>query len=234
MSSQTKRRFLWVCAFGVSMGFLEAAVVVYLRKIAYPDGFSFPLRTLETRVALVELAREFASLVMIVSVAVIAGRRFREKLAYFLCIFGVWDIFYYVFLKLALGWPGSVLETDILFLIPVPWVGPVLAPVLVSVVMISAGVVIIWLEERRTPIEASWRNIGAEAFCGLVIIASFCLDWRNVLTGKLPRPFAWWMFLLGLVPGTGLFVYEVLRALGAGRARATEGGEDGDTGRPGG
>lgn len=226
MSRQTRRRLIWAALFGVSMGFFEAAVVVYLRRIACPDGFSFPLRALETRVLLVELARELASLVMILSVAVLAGRRPVEKLAYFIYIFGVWDVLYYVFLKLALGWPGSLLEPDILFLIPVPWVGPVLAPVLVSVVMISAGVLTVWLEERGTPIELTWRNFGAEALFGLVIIVSFCLDWRGVAAGGTPGPFAWWLFLLGLVPGTGLFVWEARRALRAGRARARDSGTD--------
>lgn len=215
--SRIRSRLIWVAVFGVSMGFFEAAVVVYLRRIAYPEGFSFPLVVLEEPLAVVELAREFASLVMIASVAVITGGRFVEKLAYFLYIFGIWDVLYYVFLKLALGWPGSILEPDLLFLIPVPWVGPVLAPVLVSVVMIAAGALTVWLEAGGTPIRVNRWNLGAEIICGLVIVVSFCLDWRSVVSGGEPRPFAWWLFLLGLVPGTGLFVYEALRALRADR-----------------
>ena len=213
MSSQIRNRLIWVAVFGAAMGLFEAAVVVYLRRIAYPGGFSFPLVMLEKRIALVEVAREVASLVMIASVAVLAGRRPVEKLAYFLCIFGVWDILYYVFLKITLGWPASILEPDILFLIPVPWVGPVLAPVIVSIVMISAGIVTAWLEDEGAPVRVTRWNLTAEVCCGLVVISSFCLDWRNVLSGGEPGPFAWWLFLPGLLAGTGVFVYELRRSL---------------------
>lgn len=212
MSRRTRNRLIWLAVFGVAMGFFEAAVVVYLRRIAYPEGFSFPLVMLEKRIAFVEVAREVASLVMIASVAVLAGRRFVEKLACFVYIFGIWDVLYYISLKLALDWPASLLETDVLFLIPVPWVGPVLAPILVSAAMISAGVLTVWLEERGTPVHLTWRNLGAVAICGLVIVISFCLDWREALTEEHPGPFAWWLFLLGLVPATVVFACEAARA----------------------
>ncbi len=229
MSRRTRNRLIWAAVFGVTMGVFEAAVVVYLRRIVYPDGFSFPLRRIDTHIAVVELVREFASIVMILSVAALAGgragegarsfgRACTERLAYFMYVFGIWDVIYYVFLKLALDWPGSILETDILFLIPVPWTGPVLAPVLVSVVMISAAVVTVWLEERKTPLRVTWRNLGVEIVCGLVIIVSFCLDWREVASGGMPRPFAWWLFLPGLVAGTGVFVHEATMSFRGGRA----------------
>ena len=235
MSPKTRSRLVWVAVFGVTMGVFEAAVVVYLRRIAYPDGFSFPLVTLEWQIALVEVAREAASLVMIASVAALAGRRLVDRLAWFICIFGIWDIIYYVFLKLGLDWPASILEPDILFLIPVPWVGPVLAPVLVSIVMISAGVVTVWLEDRGTPIGLTWRNLGAEVACGLVIIVSFCLDWRSAFAEEGPAPFAWWLFLPALLAGTGVFAREAVMSLrgkrhGDSHHGDTENTENGGTG----
>ena len=213
VSSATWAKIGGVAAFGVTMAFFEAAIVVYLRAIAYPGGFSFPLVMLDTKLAVVEVAREFASLVMIGAVAFLAGRRGSERFAWYMFIFGVWDIFYYVFLKLVLGWPASLLETDILFLIPVPWVGPVLAPVLVSIALISAGLSIVVLQDRGTPVRLTWRNLGLEIVCGLLVIVSFCLDWRNVLTGGLPAPFAWWLFATGLGAGALTFAAEVRRAL---------------------
>lgn len=56
--------------------------------------------------------------------------------------------FYYVFLKLTLNWPQSLLTWDILFLIPVPWVGPVLAPVICSLTMILISCTIVFTEEQ--------------------------------------------------------------------------------------
>src|ERR1035438_4418730 len=86
----------------------------------------------------VEIAREAATIVMLVSVALVAGGR-ASWLPSFAIAFGTWDIFYYVFLKLLLHWPASIMTWDILFLVPVPWAAPVLAPVVVSVTIIGAG-----------------------------------------------------------------------------------------------
>lgn len=110
------------------MAFLESAVVVYLRAIYYPDGNLFPMKLIEGRIAVTELWREAATMVMLITVAVIVSKRAIERFAWFIYAFAIWDIFYYVFLYFLLGWPQSLLTWDILFLIPVTWTGPVLAP----------------------------------------------------------------------------------------------------------
>ena len=89
----------------------------------------------------------------------IAGN-FRQWLAGFMISFGVWDIFYYVFLRLLIGWPESLMTWDLLFLLPVPWVGPVIAPVLVSLSMIVAGGVDPDGSKRRAGRSASAGSIG--------------------------------------------------------------------------
>jgi len=121
------------------MGFLEAVVVVYLRRIFYPGGFAFPLRLLSPGLLSIESLREIATVVMLITVSNLAGSGFLRKFSFFLIIFGVWDIFYYVWLKLLLDWPSTLLDWDVLFLIPVIWIGPVLAPVICSGTMIALG-----------------------------------------------------------------------------------------------
>jgi hypothetical protein len=37
------KTIIWLAVFSMAMGYLESAVVVYLRKLYYPDGFKFPL-----------------------------------------------------------------------------------------------------------------------------------------------------------------------------------------------
>lgn len=130
------RTFGVMLVFAVAMGFLEAIVVVYIRELYYPEGFSFPLKALPAWLVGVEWIREICTLLMLGAVAWLAGKVFLKRLAAFLFLFGVWDIFYYIALKVFLGWPASLLTWDILFLIPITWVGPVLAPVLNSVLMI--------------------------------------------------------------------------------------------------
>jgi len=143
MIKNNSTNFLSVAIFAIAMAFLESAVVVYLRTIYYPDGVIFPLKLIEGRIAVTELWREVATMVMLITVAVIVSKRAIERFAWFIYAFAIWDIFYYVFLYLLLGWPQSLLTWDILFLIPVTWTGPVLAPVINSLTMILLASVII-------------------------------------------------------------------------------------------
>jgi hypothetical protein len=138
-----KGRFLWIAVFAIAMGFLEAIVVVYLRELYYPDGFEFPLRLMSADLVRAEWIREIATLVMLAGIGIIAGRNGLQRLFYALFAFGVWDIFYYVALKLLLGWPASLLTWDLLFLIPVSWLGPVLAPAINSLTMILMAMLFI-------------------------------------------------------------------------------------------
>lgn len=153
-----KRPFLLTTVFAIAMAYLESAVVVYLRKLYYPDGFQFPLVAIPDMMAFTELGREAATLVMLVVIGLMMGRNGLQKFAYFLYCFAVWDIFYYVWLKVILGWPESLMTWDILFLIPIPWVGPVLVPVMASLTMILlAGAIILTTEKyhyaRMNPVE---------------------------------------------------------------------------------
>lgn len=121
------------------MAYVESAVVVYLRRIYYPQGFELNLAPIETHILRTEIGREVATIVMILSVSLIAYTSWKKKVGAFLLVFGIWDIFYYVFLKAILGWPGSLMTLDVLFLIPVPWISPVVVPVAISCVMIAVG-----------------------------------------------------------------------------------------------
>lgn len=140
------RTLLALALFGIAFGYVEAAVVAYLRNIytpirhktfpMMPHDDLFPLLQVEhlqaagpeyVRLLWIELGRELATLVMLAATGLAIGRTFREWLAGFLICFGVWDISYYAFLKLLIGWPASFWTWDILFLLPVPWVGPVVA-----------------------------------------------------------------------------------------------------------
>src|SRR5215468_561177 len=102
-------RLINATVYAVAMAYLESAVVVYLRRLYYPQGFDFPLVIVDIPTLLIELGREAATIVMLATVGIAAGRTKVGKFAYFLLLFGVWDIFYYVWLKAFLGWPDSLL-----------------------------------------------------------------------------------------------------------------------------
>ncbi len=219
MNRSTLKKLIWLAIFSVAMAFLETAVVVYLRKLYYPEGFAFPLVPIGKDIATVEFFREVATIIMLLGAGIIAGKRLAERFAYFIFCFGIWDIFYYVFLKVLLGWPESWFTWDILFLVPVPWVGPVIAPVIVAVGLVLLAVLIVRIHHKGEQVlvnrsEWLWLIAGA-----IIIILSFMWDYCNYVLqdhsltelftlgserelfaaadAYVPTRFNWWIFWAG-------------------------------------
>ena len=137
---RARTRWLIVVLFAVAMAWVEAATVFYLRlMVDRVDPYQPNPLPMDGIVEPVELVREAATLVMLAAIGVLAGRNGRTRLGYAAIAFGVWDVFYYVFLKLISGWPTSLFDWDVLFLLPLPWWGPVLAPVCIALLMIVWG-----------------------------------------------------------------------------------------------
>ncbi len=223
-----KRTLLALILFGIAFGYVEAAVVVYLRTIFVPirqEAFRavthndlFPLLTVEHLQAAgpeyggllgIELGRELATIVMLAATGLAIAGNFRQWLAGFMISFGVWDIFYYLFLRLLIGWPESLLTWDLLFLLPVPWVGPVISPVIISLSMILAGGVILGREAAGRPLRFRWLDWVSIFAGGLTVIVAFCWDWRRLAAGGWPDAFPWPLFAIGEAIGAAGF----LRAL---------------------
>jgi len=213
-----KRSLIIITSFAIAMGFLESAVVVYMREILYPGGFNFPLSPIPISLAVTELFREVATMIMLVTIGMIAAKRFSTGFAWFIYSFALWDIFYYVFLKLLLGWPESLFTWDVLFLIPTTWTGPVLSPVLVSMTMILLAMVILsQAENGRDTRILGYEWVGL-ILGSLVLIFGFVFDYSRFMlvhfslgemllvknpevlelaTRYIPDSFPWWIFGIG-------------------------------------
>jgi len=203
-----RRKLFWLVCWGIAFGYIEASIVVYLRKIYYPAGFSFPAVLIETDIAAVEIIREITTLVFMWAVAELSYTSFQRKFAAFMVLFGTWDIFYYVFLKATLNWPASLAEWDILFLVPLPWVGPVWAPVAVSVGLIWAGTAMLTRNEQGRPLDLSPGFMLLEIAAGMVIVVSFLIPGQAVIRQTVPHHFPWYLFLAGFTFGLGAFIYK--------------------------
>ncbi len=196
------------------MAYLESALVVYLRAIYYPEGFAFPLKEIDLSTYAIELGREAATLLMLGAVARLAGSPGWGRFACFAFLFGLWDIWYYIWLKVFLNWPESLLTWDILFLIPVPWIGPVLAPILVSLLLIAGALRAMQLLDKGTRIRVDRYDwIGASTGALLVlyvfmedIIALLMQGGVEAVLALVPTAFNWTVFLIGyvLMVGTAL------------------------------
>lgn len=219
-----RSRWLVVAIMAIAMAWLEAAVVMYLRFfIDRIDPYQVDPLPLIAELGEIEVVREVATLVMLCCVGWLAGRDKFSRLGYFLIAFGLWDIFYYVFLRVMGGWPKTILDWDILFLLPLPWWGPVLAPVLISLLMIVFGSLLSTAEGRLSSLAWwSWLAVIVGVFLALI---TFMWEALKALPGSvetiraiLPVDFNWWLFTLAIfflaVP-----IYEVAFRLRTDRPR---------------
>lgn len=150
------QKLLTLVLFGASFGFVEAAVVVYLGAAAgvvghnsgtisqlQPSSATYQqavssVAQIPQSLRTIEVFREAATMIMLGSVALLAGAGAKERWGSFLWTFAAWDITYYAGLWATLRWPSSLKDYDVLFLIPVPWVAQVWFPVLVSTLTMLA------------------------------------------------------------------------------------------------
>lgn len=207
------------------MAFLESSVVVYLRKLFYPNGFNFPLKGfLDPSILSIEWVREFATIIMLLIVGIIAGNKLYKRFAYFIYAFAIWDIFYYIFLKLILNWPNSLFTWDLLFLIPWPWIAPVLAPLLCTILMLITAFIIIHFEDMGLLVKLKISEIALLVIGVIIVLYSwlylygkiiisggFVKDFFTLSTNSrfieiinnyTPNYFNWPLFLLGLAIST--------------------------------
>ena len=216
-----------VIAYAVAMAYFEAAVVVYLERALGADvGDVFPIRPITDAgdLAVIEIGREAATLVMIAAMGILAGRSRLERLAWAAAVFGAWDIGYYAWLFAFSGWPPSLETTDLLFLIPVPWAGPVWSPVAVSVALVGVGLVAARELRAGHRLVVGRRDWAAAMGGGLLIVLSYTLDAPVLLAGGLPGPYVWPAFAAGMALAVGAAVDVLHRAGPTGRAAPGEAG----------
>ncbi|HEY0976445.1 MAG TPA: hypothetical protein VGE21_03155 [Flavobacteriales bacterium] len=203
----------WVTVFAVAMAMLEAAVVVYLRALYYPGDELFPLVPIAADLAVTEVLREVATLVLLLAPAALVARQRLQRFAWFCYAFAIWDLFYYVFLKLLLDWPAGLFTWDLLFLLPIPWVGPVLAPCIVSVGLIAVAVVLLRQRARDAAFRPSWWEWSLMWAGAAVVLYTFVEgplhfllasdalrtggDALQALSGHVPVRFSWLGFTVG-------------------------------------
>jgi hypothetical protein len=201
------RSWAVVFAFAMAMAWVEAAAVFYLRTVVGRiDPYqSIPL-PVRGQLGEIELIREAATLIMLAGIGWLAGTNWRARLGYGVVAFGVWDIWYYIFLRQMTGWPSSLLDWDVLFLIPLPWWGPVIAPVSISLLLILSGTIVTQFDGSDRPI---WP--GGLALClnlvGVILsLFVFMADTIGAVNKGpeavrtvLPTQFNWPLFILALL-----------------------------------
>jgi hypothetical protein len=198
-----KQKLLVVTIYAIAMAWVESAVVVYLRTmidriVPYQPN---PL-PIFAGLGEIELGREAATLVMLLTIGWLAGRTWYSRLSYAAIAFGVWDIFYYILLVPMSGWPSSLLDWDILFLLPLPWWGPVIAPVSISILLIVGGIFVTQFGEPHAN-RLSWVLCVLGCFIALYTFMADAIrvagNGVEAIRMSLPVTFNWLWFMIGLV-----------------------------------
>ena len=216
MKKESYIKLAIVTAFAIAMGFLEAIVVIYLRKLFYPLGFSFPLKGfIEPSILGIEWIREFATIVMLLAVGFLAGKKLYEKFAYF-----------------TLNWPLKITDWDMLFLIPWPWAGPVLAPLLLAALMIVSAFLIIDFIDKGRNVKINLKEWALIIIGVLVALYTFLYDYGMIIfkggfakdfftlasnqefiqavSNYNPIYFNWVIFLIGLIISSlGILIFYI-------------------------
>jgi hypothetical protein len=209
-----------VVVFAIAMAWVESACVYYLRVLTDRiDPYQAQPLPMEAALGSVELVREAATMVMLCMVGALAAAAWRKRVAYTLIAFGVWDVFYYVFLRVIADWPKSPFDWDVLFLLPLPWWGPVVAPMSIALLMIAWGT----LETQfaaATPATRPARTVWTACALGVALaLYVFMADAiRSIPLGAdavrsvLPTSFDWTLFSVALVLMAGPVAQAVWRA----------------------
>jgi len=205
LSARARSTWLVVVLFAIGMAWVEAACVYYLRLlVGRLDPYQANPLPAHGVVDQVELVREAATLVMLFAIGMLAGLTWHSRLAYTAIAFGVWDIFYYVFLKVIYDWPKSLFDWDVLFLLPLPWWGPVLAPVCIAVLMIVWGTLVSQHAVRLPATRAMpilWGLTGLGIVTALYVFMADSLHAARHgldMTAVLPTDFKWSVFIVAL------------------------------------
>jgi len=193
------KNLVLVGIFAVAMAYLESAVVVYLRAMYGIEDLLRDINFKPDVYTFIELGREAATIIMLAMVALIAGNSRQKKLGYFFFSFGIWDIFYYIWLFIFIRWPKSLFEWDVLFLIPLPWWGPVISPILISILLFTIGYLLI-KEYRYNITLLDWTIISVSIVLLLYTFVEdsikIILSGNGDLTSVLPTTFNWPIFIV--------------------------------------
>lgn len=196
-----------VVLFALAMAWMESATVFYLRTlVGRVDPYQVTPLPPNRVLGNIELVRELATLVMLLAAGWLAGREFRTRFSYMLIAFGVWDIFYYIFLWIMGPWPRSVLDWDVLFLIPLPWWGPVLAPCMIAALMVIGGTLVTQFEGAGGPrwpssktVLLNWAGILLALYVFMEHAIRVLPQGEPALRGLLPTKFNWPLFAFALL-----------------------------------
>ena len=199
------RRLLWLTLFALAMANVEATIVVHLRHLYYPENplAIFPLHPFSQADLAIEMVREAATIVMLFTVSLLALHRSGRRFAAFVYIFGVWDLGYYLWLKLLIDWPQSWLEWDILFLIPWPWFGPWITPAIIALLFTIWGA---WVLNSPKNPRFTRYSVGIFLTGAVLDVAAFLWPAIRLLQhgeqafqNYVPDEFSWPLYLVGLL-----------------------------------
>ncbi len=186
MKSKFVPSLVLVTIIACAMAYLEGVVMCFACLLYFPGGFTFPLTIVPAGMRTAELLRETATIVIFASVAILAGRNRWERTGWFFFAFGIWDIGFYLARKILSNWPSDLFAWDLLFLVPVVWVAPVIAPLLNACALSLFGLLL-------TRISVTHMN-GRRKYCFIILfitgaffsVAAYTFEYLRFIVTRIP------------------------------------------------
>jgi hypothetical protein len=227
-----RKKLLYVAIYAIGMAYLEAAIVVYLRRFYGITDLMTSAPPFDPQISLIEVGRELATLIMLLAVGLLSGKRLQSKIGFAIYAFGLWDIFYYVWLAVFIGWPKSLFDWDLLFLIPLPWWGPVIAPVMIAALMVLCGSGLAALEDKERilrPTKAEWLLLVLGICVMLYVFMADAIAQMpasiETLARLRPSSFLWGFFVVGYLI-SAYSAWRILSAKSVGKPSVSNSGRE--------
>ena len=194
-----------IIIFALAFAYVEASVVVYLRVMYSISDLLMDFPTVPDQYTIIEIGREASTIIILAIIGWIAGKQKQDKIGYAIFAFGLWDIFYYGWLYIFIGWPKTLFDWDVLLLIPLPWWGPVLAPIIISVLLVISGYLATSFAEKGIFVKLSLFDWIIIFLCVILALYVFMngsihalLSGIDAVNKVRPNNFNWHLFLIAI------------------------------------
>ncbi len=191
---------------GIAFGVIEGSVAIYLRPILSSGKADFAIRVIQPEILTdiqrtvikTEIDREIATIVLIAAAAAVSAASIMHWFSYFVFTFAVWDIFYYIWMSFRIGWPKSLFDWDILFLIPRMWFAPVIVPVIISCFGIVFSVIALRGLDISKKLDVRFYHLVPVSMALILWLVSFLNKSVKGMTA-FPESYSWVLFVLGVI-----------------------------------
>lgn len=135
-------------ALCIAMAYIDALASFYVRGMiqAGHEGAEFAtgaVQEMPQRIISLELTRQAAFVLVLLTVAIVAGRNGLQQAGSFIFCVGAWIVLRYIAIRALTDWPASLVELDAVIFLPEPLYAPIWMTLILGLALGATGVLLI-------------------------------------------------------------------------------------------